>query len=72
MSELMKPCPFCGGGEIRFDESRHWTGQRSITVSHTLRHWCESISERHPLITITQKEKEECIAAWNKRIGDKS
>lgn len=70
MSIEIKSCPFCGDGEIGFDETRHWTGQRSITVCVTLRHWCQSANGRHPMITFTQPTKEECITAWNKRSGE--
>lgn len=66
---ILKPCPFCGGGETQFDQMKYWTGQRSIIVNSTLTHWCQSDESRKPMISITRSNDDDCIAVWNKRIG---
>lgn len=68
----MKPCPFCGAGETRVDESTMWTGMRSIVVSVTIKHWCapdltsgESWSSYHEF---RGKTAEQAAARWNARV----
>jgi hypothetical protein len=62
----LKPCPFCHGGEFRFDESTYWTGQRSELLNVKLRHWCERQPNCPPstmeLVAKTEKEVREL---WN-------
>lgn len=68
LTDQLRPCPFCGGGEYNLDKSKHWTGVRSIVLSVALRHWCErKPSELPSTITIKRKTEAEAIAAWNKR-----
>lgn len=64
MTEELKCCPFCGGGETRVDNNHHWTGMRNILVSATLRHWCEAGGS---MVQFTRKSEELCVAAWNTR-----
>lgn len=62
--DKLKPCPFCGGGETRFDKNENWTGQRMLTHSVTLRHFC---NQERSGIQFTRKTEELCTEAWNKR-----
>lgn len=68
MAELVMPCPFCGAGETRFDEQKHWTGLRYVVIAVTLRHWCDSNDARKPTITITRKTEDECLLVWERRV----
>lgn len=65
--DALKPCPFCDGGETRFDEKTYWTGQRSETLSWELRHWCNGSGLDSAMITVRGKTKEEVINRWNTR-----
>lgn len=62
------PCPFCGGTNTAFqDNGRMWTGMKmSDPVSVSVVHWCD---EAGPLRRIERvgKNKQDAIAAWNRR-----
>lgn len=64
------PCPFCGAGEFRVEESTHWTGMQSVVLSVTVRHWCPR-PEGQPMshIALAGKTREDAIARWNRRVG---
>lgn len=59
----LKPCPFCGAGEMLISPNQNWTGMRYAIHSYTLRHIC---TERG-IINITRNTEAELIAAWNHR-----
>ncbi len=69
MSEdKLAPCPFCGAGENRIDESNFWTGQSNKLISVTVMHWCEQEEGNlQSIIKIKRKTEKEAINAWNKR-----
>jgi hypothetical protein len=74
VAELL-PCPFCGAGETRFDESTHWTGMRSQILSVTVMHHCaREEGQLQSFLRITGKTEADAIRLWNKRalagIGD--
>lgn len=77
MSEELKPCPFCKGGETRIDETHLHRGvtmnQRpNPVVSAEVKHWCEP-EEGQPhrrMITMTGRDRESAIKAWNTRVVD--
>lgn len=62
----IKPCPFCGSGEISFRENSFWTGMRSTTLSWELHHNCTG-SFKDVKIYVKAKTKDETIELWNKR-----
>lgn len=64
MTQELKLCPFCGGGETRIDNNNHWTGKRNALVSATLRHWCVAGGS---VLQFTRRTEELCVAAWNTR-----
>ena len=70
MSEHLEPCPFCGAGETRVDESTHWTGMRSQVISARVRHWCAR-EEGQPssVLEIAGKTREDAVRKWNQRIA---
>lgn len=65
MSEELKPCPFCGAGEMRVDRQNMWTGQRNQLVCVHVRHWCEKPSRS--TVCVTANTEQEAAAAWNRR-----
>lgn len=70
MSEpvALSPCPFCKGGEFRFDESTHWTGRGSELLNVKLRHWCERRPNCPPsTIELVAKTEDEVRDLWNRR-----
>lgn len=67
MSNLL-PCPFCGDGETLVDESKHWTGMRSVVISASVKHWClRRAGELQSFLEIKGKTMEDAVARWNKR-----
>lgn len=70
MSEPIKPCPFCGGEELLFEENgKMWTGSRySEPVSVSIRHWCP-VEEGQPnrMIERIGRDLDSAVAAWNRR-----
>lgn len=36
------PCRMCGGGETRWQNSKHWTGMRSVVTAYRLVHACSN------------------------------
>lgn len=76
---ILKPCPFCGGGETRIDENRlnrapMMSGKESPVISVEIRHWCERLEGQPSRNTITRtgRDMESAIAAWNRRAGGAS
>lgn len=66
--EALLPCPFCGAGQTQFQSEDYWTGQRSKTLSVTIRHWCEiKPGELSVVFGIKAKTEEAAIAKWNTR-----
>lgn len=77
MSEELKLCPFCNGGETRIDETRLHRGvttnpRQNPVVSAEVKHWCEP-EEGQPhrrMITMTGRDRESAIKAWNTHSAD--
>lgn len=77
MSEELKPCPFCNGGETRIDETRLHRGvttnpRPNPVVRAEVKHWCEP-EEGQPhrrMITMTGRDRESAIKAWNTHSAD--
>lgn len=66
MGKKLKPCPFCGGGDVyidNYDEKRKWA----------LTHYCpHDDCGLSVVITVYGKSEEDVRKKWNKRIiGDK-
>jgi hypothetical protein len=63
------PCRYCGGGENRFDDNLHWTGQRYQFVNTHLRHWCEREGERdfnQLVVDIRAHTREQAAEMWRR------
>lgn len=70
LNALLAPCPFCGAGETRIDETTHWTGMRSVVVSARVMHWCpRKEGQPQSLIQIAGRDAGSAAAAWNERVG---
>jgi Restriction alleviation protein Lar len=76
MSEELKPCPFCGGGEFAFKENgAFWLGTRySEPVSFSIQHWCiktpgQPMSSNN-YIERKGRTKQSAIDAWNLRFNE--
>jgi hypothetical protein len=66
----LAPCPFCGGGENRFDEQTYWTGMRNSILSVTLRHWCGGYPADEFVkanTTIRGRDAQQAADCWNTR-----
>lgn len=64
----LKPCPFCGGGETRFDDTQNWTGMRYQHVCTTIRHFCQRPADDEfvqAVITLRGRNKDDCTRRWN-------
>lgn len=61
------PCPFCGDGESRIDESKMWTGMRYQLLSVTVIHWCNNGGIDGAVLKVTGPTQEQAIARWNAR-----
>ena len=71
MSDKLRRCNRCGGGEFDVQERKFWTGTRYVIMHVTLRHWCGSNAGLPKTHTeITAKTKEECVSIWNTRADD--
>lgn len=72
MSDQLKSCPFCGGGETHVRESTFWTGMRNEVVSANVMHWCER-QEGQPqsVLQLVGRDRESAIAIWNGRKENK-
>lgn len=63
-------CPFCQADPqqdekyFHLKENTHWTGNRSITLSWELRHWCFEPEVR---IQIVRQTLAEVVRKWNSR-----
>ena len=62
------PCPFCSAGTTILEKTRYWTGKGYRTLDFTVMHWCKKGSAFGTQICIKEKNREQAIAAWNKRI----
>lgn len=62
MKETLNPCPFCGGEAI-LNECPH-CGELNIEVSHADDCW---VLEYEGYCDIAASEREQYIAAWNRR-----
>ena len=73
MSEKLKPCPFCGGGNTEIVErplsnQPRMDGKPSAIISVEVRHWCEpfkGLVANH--LTFRGRDMEAAIEAWNRR-----
>lgn len=67
----LNPCPFCGAGESRIDESTMRKGRRLIVTSVCVRHWCKpnivAVGVWSPHIEMRAKTREQAIEIWNTR-----
>lgn len=70
-SSDLKPCPFCGAGQTVLDTKHLSPTMRGpgTLISATVRHWCA----KQPGIvgtsfSITGREVEDAIDAWNARV----
>lgn len=57
--DAVKPCPFCGGTDIRMDESFG-------TDSWSFGRWCHACGSIGPI----SESAEQALAAWNRRADD--
>jgi hypothetical protein len=70
VSEHLEPCPFCGAGETRVNESTHWTGLRLQVISARVRHWCvREEGQPSSVMEIAGKTREDAVRKWNQRIA---
>lgn len=71
--EKLEPCPFCGGTDVRFDESRLSPTMKGpgALISVTLRHWCPKLEGQPHGLSVTKRgrDHESARAAWNTRAG---
>ena len=67
MSEGLKPCPFCGGGETRIDEKTYWTGTRSECTHVEVKHWCKQGTIDGAFLTVKGRTRDAAIEQWNTR-----
>jgi len=66
----LKPCPFCAAGETRIEESKHWTGMRSVVISATVMHWCpRPDGQPQSMLQVKGKTMEDAVARWNERVA---
>jgi len=72
--ELLRPCPFCGDGETRIDESHlspTMDGGPGALISATVRHWCRRVDGDGVVgggISFRGRTREDAVRAWNRRI----
>lgn len=67
-AEPLLPCPFCGAGESRIDESTFWNGRASQLISATVKHWCwRAEGQPQSVLSISGHTRADAIAAWNAR-----
>ena len=70
MTEELKRCPFCGGGETQIRENgRIWMGMRySDPSSVSVMHWCAAVQgQPSRAIERVGRDRVSAIAAWNLR-----
>lgn len=66
----IEPCPFCGElGEIRVDEymTLPVMNRPPNVISCDITHWCKPNGLPRLSIKVTGRDKQESIAAWNRR-----
>jgi Lar family restriction alleviation protein len=61
MTDEMKPCPFCGGDDIHLFQSK--ITEDWVIQCHGIGCWIR--------FTILASEKDEVVAAWNRRAEPK-
>lgn len=65
----LKPCPFCGGGDVEINESNTWSGRGwSDPISVSITHHCHEIKgQPSRKIERVGRDRASAIAAWNMR-----
>jgi hypothetical protein len=70
VTDDLKPCPFCGGGETDIRESRlapRMNGPGAV-IAVEVAHWCNrppGVVAAH--FSIRARTREDAVAAWNRR-----
>jgi len=68
----LKPCPFCGSGDIHVEPKMHWgpINRPMQIISVHIRHWCETPLGSGTLgvtIQVRGRDYESAREGWNKR-----
>jgi hypothetical protein len=70
-SSDLSPCPFCGGGETRIDETKTSASllEQYKVISCYVRHWCGGFAPgaQSATIQVRGRNRSDAIAAWNRR-----
>lgn len=67
----LSPCPFCGGGETRIDETKTRASllEPYEVIAVYVRHWCGGFERgaQSATIQVRGRNHSDAIAAWNRR-----
>jgi hypothetical protein len=67
----LSPCPFCGGGETRINETKTRASllEPDEVISVYVRHWCGGFARgaQSATIQVRGRNRSDAIAAWNRR-----